>query len=135
MAEVIRLALKARFREPLPGEVGYTGREKELAALEDLIANRTSATVLVAGQRGVGKTALVSEALTRAEKRSPDLVVVRIALPHVYSGDDDAVELRSRVLRGLSRAFYFAVKGAGKVQKRHKRRCQSLYREVLPQRA
>ena len=102
--ELFRAKLNAGFREPLAHD-RFVGREKELDKLEEIPTERDSATVLLAGFRGAGKTALMNEAIRRAETASKQLVV-RIAPPHLDRGTE-APAIRSQVLRSLARGLYF----------------------------
>lgn len=58
----------------LPATVGdFTGRERELAALDALVSGRSGpSTVVVAGMAGVGKTALVVRWAHRVRQQFPD---------------------------------------------------------------
>ena len=102
--ELFRAKLNAGFREPL-AHGRFVGRERELDKLEEILTERDSATVLLAGFRGAGKTALMNEAIRRAETASKQLVV-RIAPPHLDRGTE-APAIRSQVLRSLARGLYF----------------------------
>ncbi len=102
--ELFRAKLNTGFREPL-AHGRFVGRERELDKLEEILTERDSATVLLAGFRGAGKTALMNEAIRRAEAGSKQLVV-RIAPPHLDEGTDPP-KIRSQVLRSLARGLYF----------------------------
>ena len=102
--ELFRAKLNAGFREPL-AHGRFVGRDRELDKLEEILTGRESATVLLAGFRGAGKTALMNEAIRRAETASKQLVV-RIAPPHLDQGVE-APAIRSQVLRSLARGLYF----------------------------
>jgi len=102
--ELFRAKLNAGFREPL-AHGRFVGRERELDKLEEILTGRESATVLLAGFRGAGKTALMNEAIRRAKAGSKQLVV-RIAPPHLDQGTE-APAIRSQVLRSLARGLYF----------------------------
>ncbi len=57
----------------------FVGRESELAALEGAFAETRSggsATVVVRGESGIGKTALVTHSLAKLEERAPDVVIL-----------------------------------------------------------
>lgn len=107
MSESLRLRLRPNFREPLSHENGFVGREAELERLSGILLHRRAATVLVSGHRGVGKTSLVNQALSRTDEHS---VVVRLGLPHLREGLVEAADLRGQVLRSLARSLYFSLK-------------------------
>jgi len=117
--ELFRAKLNAGFREPLANG-RFVGRERELDKLEEILTERDSATVLLAGFRGAGKTALMNEAIRRAEATSKQLVV-RIAPPHLDQGTH-APAIRSQVLRSLARGLYFeALEAKGLSRDAHSR--------------
>lgn len=122
----LRLKLKPQFREPLAAQGGFVGREAELSRLVSLFQRRSSATVLVSGHRGVGKSALVEEALSRAQGDKTKRVIARLTLPHVYRDDIDSTKLRDQILRSLARALYFALKDE-KLAKDLRERVEALY--------
>ncbi|MYG94052.1 MAG: AAA family ATPase [Acidimicrobiia bacterium] len=101
---LFRAQLHDGFLEPLAHN-RFVGRERELNRLEEILTKRKSATVLLAGFRGAGKTALMNEAIRRADTDKKQ-VVVRIAPPHLNQGSD-APSIRSQVLRSLARGLYF----------------------------
>lgn len=103
-SELFRSELKSGFREPTAND-RFVGRERELAKLEEILTERSSATVLLAGFRGVGKTALIKEAILRASTVSKQLVV-RISPPHL-DRRTEAPAIRTQVLRSLARGLYF----------------------------
>src|ERR1700720_1152545 len=107
MSTTVRIVLRPDFREPLRSQDGFVGRDRELAFLINLLQHRDCATLLVSGHRGVGKSALVDEALRRVEKDEKGRVVVRLSLPHLYPGEVDDRDLRGQILRSLARALYF----------------------------
>ncbi|MCY3577893.1 MAG: AAA family ATPase [bacterium] len=106
--ELFRAQLNDGFLEPLAHD-RFVGRERELDKLEEILTERKSATVLLAGFRGAGKTALINEAIRRAEAASKPAskhLVVRIAPPHLDQGNESPA-IRSQVLRSLARGLYF----------------------------
>ena len=124
----LELPLKPEFREPVQAESGFVGRDLELARLTTLFRHRSAATVLVSGHRGVGKSALVEEALRtskqgRNEKRR---IVARLTLPHLEAKQ----ELRGQILRSLARALYFAIKEGRSPGKKLKERAAALYQKT-----
>lgn len=100
------LPLADGFQEPLRHK-RFVGREPELAALSDLLRDRRSATVLIAGFRGAGKTALVDHALESVAGKKQ--LVVRLAPPFLDNANDARNSVRAQVLRSLARGLYFAV--------------------------
>ena len=60
----------------LPGRLPLVGRTEELAALEDLLeaGDRTTSTVIISGEGGVGKSRLASELAGRAKRNGWQLV-------------------------------------------------------------
>ncbi|MCY3787260.1 MAG: ATP-binding protein, partial [Gemmatimonadetes bacterium] len=104
--QLFRAKLNAGFREPL-AHGRFVGRERELDKLEEILTERDSATVLLAGFRGAGKTALMNEAIRRADATAASKqLVVRIAPPHLDQ-ETNAPAIRSQVLRSLARGLYF----------------------------
>ena len=120
----LKLKLKNHFREPLSTDIGFIGREVELARLTSLFQLRQAATVLVAGHRGVGKSALVEEALKRAEPAKKKRLTARLTLPHLQPGSKD---IRDQTLRSLARALYFALKDRKDVPKKLRDQGKALY--------
>ena len=104
MSNCFRAQINDGFREPL-AHGRFVGRDRELDKLEEILTERGSATVLLAGFRGAGKTALMNEAIRRSAAASKQLVV-RIAPPHLDRGTE-APTIRSQVLRSLARGLYF----------------------------
>ena len=132
MATRLELTLKADYREPVRSAANFVGREDELSRLVSILEHRPSATVLVAGHRGVGKSTLVDEALRRAgeakKKRKQQSLVARLSLPHIRPPGDDTVDLRGQILRSLARSLHFAIKDSD-VKKELKERAETLYRK------
>lgn len=126
MSVSLRLKIKKEFREPLRSKIGFVGREAELARLTSLFQHRTAATVLVSGHRGVGKSALVDEALARSIAGKTKRTVARLTLPHIYPADDGSV-LRGQILRALARSLYFAMKDDDSLSKALRERAEALY--------
>lgn len=63
-----------------PSANGFVGREGPLETVREAIADsisRASRTVVVGGAAGIGKTALVAEAVDRARADAPELVAAR----------------------------------------------------------
>lgn len=125
----IRLQLKPEFREPLRSDIGFFGRETELSRLIGILRHRTSATVLISGHRGSGKTALVDQALKVAKDGDPKpgKLVARLALPHMTEKEHP----RDQVLRSLARALYFSIKEAAGIPDHEMDRSELLYRKTF----
>jgi hypothetical protein len=120
-------ALKRDFREPIKA-VGFVGREQALNRLRSILGSRNAATVLVSGYRGVGKTALVDEAVD--SQGGSARLVVRLSVPHFYSVPVDNLELRGQVLRALARATYFAIKDRKDIDKELAQLAEELYEKT-----
>ena len=127
--EILRLPLREHYREPLSAEIGFTGREAELARLTHILSEREAATVLVTGHRGVGKTALVEEALSRIGGSKP--AIVRLSLLHVHKPGGQPTEVREYVLRALARGLHFALKDMKGVSSGIKTRIRALYQKTF----
>ncbi len=110
MPEVLRVALKSDYREPLRA-IGFVGRDAEVSRLSSILSSRKSGTILVSGHRGVGKTALVEEAISKAREATSTMVVARLTLPHMCPDVEPRDEaLRHHMLQSLARSLYFSVK-------------------------
>lgn len=128
MARSLRLRLRPNFREPITSGAGFVGREAEVARMTAVLRHRSSATVLVSGHRGVGKTTLVDEAIRQAE--GDDSLVVRLSLPHVNPETPDVSrEIRGQILRSLARSLYFTIKDSD-VDKGLRDRAEELYEKT-----
>ncbi len=125
--ELFRAQLNDGFREPLAHD-RFVGRERELDRLEEILTERGSATVLLAGFRGAGKTALMNEAIRRAKTASKQLVV-RIAPPHLDQGTE-APTIRSQVLRSLARGLYLEALEADELSKGARSRLSATYEKT-----
>jgi hypothetical protein len=126
MSTIVRARLRDEFREPLTSKIGFVGRETELARLGSLLKHRRSATLLISGHRGVGKTTLVNEAIERSRPEKGERLVARMTLPHLYPAQDPQ-DLRSQVLRSLARALYFSAKDHKKVSTSNAKAARELY--------
>ena len=113
--ELFRASLRPEYREPLR-HGRFVGRSRELERLEEVLTNRHSSTILLAGYRGAGKTALMDQALAQASQPN-NQIVVRIAPPHL-----DQVEgspsVRAQLLRSMARGLYFESLQVSKVGKK-----------------
>jgi hypothetical protein len=126
MPTELRLRLRPGFRDPITAGIGFIGRQTELARLISVLRHRGSATVLISGHRGVGKTTLVDQALKQCKT---DALVVRLSLPHIYPGSTGTKDIRGQVLRSLARSLYFTIKES-KVGKDLKERSRQLYQKT-----
>ena len=125
--ELFSVKLKPGFREPLK-HGRFVGRQRELGRLKELFTQRGSATVLIAGFRGAGKTALVDEAIHRAGAHT-DQIVVRIAPPHL-DRDRNFPTIRSQILRSLSRGLHFECLNADGISKPVLDRIEAAYEKT-----
>lgn len=110
MAEVLRFKLKNGVRNPVDVDSEtsvFCGRESDIKRFMHMITHRDSASVLVSGVRGVGKTSFVREVLRRIKhSEGIDLKTVYISLADISFEKPD--ELRLKILKVLIRALYFA---------------------------
>lgn len=113
MAEVLRFKLNNKYRNPvsLSAENGniFSGRNEELRKLKSIITSRTSATVLVGGVRGVGKTTFVRECLRQVKERDGDGHIIADISFADFNEEIDPQKLREKVLKLLIRSLYFAL--------------------------
>lgn len=111
MSEVLRFKLNNDYRNPVSVDAvksGFSGRDEELQKLKSLIMNRTAATAIIGGVRGVGKTSFVRECLRQIKSKSKDdLVVADISFAD-FNEKVESEHLRDKVLKSLIRALYFA---------------------------
>ncbi|WP_420625006.1 ATP-binding protein [Candidatus Poriferisodalis sp.] len=126
-AELFSAPLRSDYREPLR-HGRFVGRSRELERLEEILTNRESSTVLLAGYRGTGKTALVDEALRRA-KNADRQVVVRIAPPHLDQ-DLRPSAIRSQLLRSMARGLYFESLDLPGLSKKLRERISETYKKT-----
>ena len=98
-------SIRTTLRQPLT----FAGRDQELATLEAALAETAAGTgrvMIVRGPSGIGKTELVREFESRAQRRFPDLVTLHgrcyqsEAIP--YSAIDPVVDDLSRLWTELS---------------------------------
>jgi tetratricopeptide (TPR) repeat protein len=94
----------------------FVGRQRELASLTDAFGDTRAgaeAIVLVQGESGIGKTALVGQFLRGLREREPEVLVLagrcyeRETVP--YKGVDGVVDTLARTLRKLPEADAAAV--------------------------
>ena len=96
MSEVLKFKLKKGGRNPI--DVGadtstFCGREPDIRRLTHLVLNRESASVLISGVRGVGKTSFVREVLRRITKdKDKKLKTVYISLADISLDEDKKEE-------------------------------------------
>ncbi len=106
MAEPVKSATAPR---PRPAEGIFVGRQSQLAMLHDAFtcaANGAPCTVLVHGQSGLGKSALVSRFLEGLSARGDTVILSgrcyeQESLP--YKALDSAIDSLSRYLTGIAR--------------------------------
>lgn len=110
MSEILRFKLNKKYRNPVSAEAQesiFYGRNDEINRLKNLIQNRDSATVLVSGVRGVGKTSFAREVLRRINNSDADnkYVVVDISFANFDPSDK---YIKSTVLKAIIRGLYFS---------------------------
>lgn len=121
---VVNLRLRPAFKEPSRSQdIGFKGRAGEVHSIANIVESRRAATLLVSGSRGVGKSTLVQEALTRC--RNNDRLEVHLTIPTVEL--DDAGEVRDQTLRVLARALYYTAKDRGDISSTLLQRLRDVY--------
>jgi tetratricopeptide (TPR) repeat protein len=113
-AEQVRRQLAAaelpKTAQPFTSSAPFAGRAQELRALEGMletVRRGKSCRVLVEGESGVGKTALVQELLARIQESEPEAWILRgrcfelEALP--FKGIDGIVDALARQMSRLAR--------------------------------
>lgn len=138
--EKINLILKKDWDYPPHPEKEqghFIGRKEELCRLIDNLLRRDSGSILVSGDRGVGKTSLVYKALQEVKKQKNNTIfVVFNALqleidPHVSSDGKIKQELKEKIIRNLIRRFYAAAVSGEKVKDNEiKSQLEDLYKKV-----
>ena len=121
--ELFSLPIVDGLQEPLAHN-RFVGRSMELSKLVSIFGSRESASVLVAGYRGAGKTALVEEALRRATQPGKR-IVVRLTPPHL--GNGEPAQIRAQVLRSLARGLHFATASRDDVAESTKTQIREIY--------
>ncbi len=132
--KLLRLTLKEGFRNPIEYfQKGgfFVGRDRELSKLKNIITNRKTATLLLSGARGSGKTSLVRKAATE-HKDSKKIAIVDV--PIIGPGNNGpgpeekaSIMDRKNVLLTLVRALYFTDDIEEKVSSKSFRTLESLY--------
>jgi len=103
----------------------FLGRKDELSKLVSEIVRRDSGTILLSGQRGVGKTSLVYEALRKSktelesgvEKIETVSVVLNASQLEVIDETESSAFLRAQVIKNLIRRLYTALPTEKKTKK------------------
>ncbi|MEX2725488.1 MAG: ATP-binding protein [Candidatus Freyarchaeota archaeon] len=62
----------------------FTGREKELSQIETLLNSSEPKSIFILGYRGIGKTALIIQALSKARKQLKNVLIAYTILPEGY---------------------------------------------------
>jgi hypothetical protein len=80
-------SLPSGFAKPSPY---FSGREKELAQLKNILINKTSGSILIGAPRGIGKTDLVYKAISdvRSRKSKPKLLPIILNATQVNEAKD-----------------------------------------------
>jgi len=116
--EPLWLTLKTDWDLPphLTKEQGhFVGRRRELDRLVDNLFRKDSGSILISGNRGVGKTALVFKAIQELQKLRPKTipVVLNISQLDIDLGktpsEVPSLELRKDVIKNLIRRLYASV--------------------------
>jgi hypothetical protein len=93
----------------------FVGRRRELGKLLDSLLRKDSGSILVSGNRGVGKTAVVFKAVQQLRKLKPETiaVVLNISQLDVDTGQPESkspsMESRKSVITNLIRRLYATV--------------------------
>lgn len=111
MSEILRFKLNKKYRDPVSVEAQesiFCGRKNEINRLKDLIKHRQSATVLVSGTRGIGKTSYVRETLRQLNEGNDKKIVVDVSFAN-FNKQEHGGQIRECILKTLIRGFYFSV--------------------------
>lgn len=105
MKQILKLKLDSKFRNPISVESEesiYHGRTRELGRLRSLLNTRQSASVLISGLRGIGKTAFVREAVRLVTKKDKkEFAFIDLTLANI-----EAENIRKAVLKSIIRGLY-----------------------------
>lgn len=82
-----------RLDHPLP----VLGREREIQQIMEILQGRYKPSALIVGEAGVGKTALIREALRRLYRMNPTLRIVRLKIGALVAGAKYRGQLEERV--------------------------------------
>jgi len=121
---VLVLTLKRDWDYPphfIKAQGHFAGRRRELARLTDSLERRNSGSILVSGNRGVGKTALVFKALQELRSRNENVVAVVINVSELDIDVGQAsktlekfptLEMRMKIIQNLIRRLFTGVGSA-----------------------
>ncbi len=138
--EKIKLVLKKDWDYPPHPEREqghFVGRKKEVDRLVDNLLRKSSGSILVSGDRGVGKTALVYKALQEVRKvNNKTIFVILNALQLEIESDEIGKKkishgLKEKIIKNLIRRFYAAVKAEDKVKGAIKSELADLYKKAI----
>jgi len=113
MSEILRFKLNSSYRNPVSIDAEdsfFRGRGVEIKKLKSIINDRTAATVIIGGVRGVGKTSFVREVLRQIKSKEDKekLIVVDMSFAD-FGESSDPKSLREKVLKLLIRSLYFSL--------------------------
>lgn len=113
MKSILNLKLNKDYRDPviLDTETSvFRGRKNELNKLVDLVKFRKSASVLIGGVRGVGKTSFTREALRMVgTSKEQEIYTVDLTFANLETEgteNDKKNDLRNTILKALIRGLY-----------------------------
>ncbi|MHB8792025.1 MAG: P-loop NTPase fold protein [Thermoleophilia bacterium] len=112
----------------------FLGRKEELSKLVSEIVRRESGTILLSGQRGVGKTSLVYEALRKSKleinarggSKETVPVVLNASQLEVIDTNESSAVLREQVIKNLIRRLYTALP-----KSKTSKKIEDLYRKAV----
>ena len=130
MSEILRFKLNNDYRNPVSVEAAqsiFGGRDEEIKKLKNIITKRKSATTIIGGLRGVGKTSFVRECLRQVRSEGKyDLVIADMSFADFNEKADSRI-LREKVLKSLIRSLYFAL---SEEDKNNDKDLESLYNKT-----
>lgn len=127
--------LKDSFRDPIEyfqkGGL-FVGRNLELSRLKSIVTNRGSATILLSGARGSGKTSLVRKAVSEAKENGIKAFPLVIDVPIISPSRTESASLENRrnILLTLVRSLYFAQEDNSDIKLKDKALLESLYKRT-----
>lgn len=113
----------------------FIGRKDELCRLIDNLLRRDSGSILVSGDRGVGKTSLVYKALQEVKKQNKKTIPVilnalQLEIDFTPTKDKPVQqELNKKIIKNLIRRFYVAAISGERV-KESRSEMEDLYKKV-----
>lgn len=116
MNEKISLTLKKDWDyppHPKKEQGHFVGRKAEIDRLVNNLLRKNSGSILVSGDRGVGKTSLVYKAIqdVRKEKTKTISVILNASQLEVTSKDGESSQQpQEKIIKNLIRRFYTAIK-------------------------